>query len=627
MFSLIQRIHLLKNEPPEAVEKILIESLRHALPEELAAICQRLIRLNRPRALAAVICHLDDLDAGTWLLLESRKLSITEAARTMFPRSSSGNLIRLIELIERRLDDELAVDLANQLPRLSEPVATRAAEAILVMTRASLGDCELAGEFTGGSGGQWDNKKYRERIDRAVAVALESFRQHRRQPIVLAATLLAASPGPAMSRILDDPDHPSHFALRGVVENLDEPLVRMNLLRWANVKGLGRAVNRWLHKLHGPRQYADLLTQGHLLMARSIRRALAGVDRPARCLPDLETACEMSPETQAWLPLLAGTIRVSTQTRIRYFGTLSSLPDPRGRLKALLGLIDYRATTVAKEIRRFTSDPEPRIARIAARHMLAHPESNVLEDLTTLESSPHDSIALAARRRRAGLRVDRFMKDWLYLPESDRLVASHQLLATHRKEFISVLKGVMRSESRHEMLACLSLIRRMRLAKSFESQLIGHSFNPDPRIASAIVSTMADAGSTSCLNALRAALHYDDPRVQANAVEALLRLKAPETIDLVSFLTESRNNRSRANAVWAMFRARSDEATNCLSRMLHDPEPLHRVSGIWVARRMRVASLVADLQQIAQNDRFSEVRFRAGRTAQYLNRQAVMATR
>ena len=165
------------------------------------------------------------------------------------------------------------------------------------------------------------------------------------------------------------------------------------------------------------------------------------------------------------------------------------------------------------------------------------------------------------------------------------------------------------------------------MAKLFESQLIGQSFNRDPRIASAIVSTMADAGSTRSHNALRAALHYDDPRVQANAVEALMRLKAPDTIDLVSYLTASRDNRSRANAVWALMRARSNKGTHHLSRMLHDPEPLHRVSGIWVARRMRVSSLKADLQHIAQNDRFSEVRLRAGRTAQYLNRQADMATR
>ena len=60
MFSLIQRIHLLKNESPEAVEKILIESLRNALPEEKTPICQRLIRLNRPLALAVVIRHMDD---------------------------------------------------------------------------------------------------------------------------------------------------------------------------------------------------------------------------------------------------------------------------------------------------------------------------------------------------------------------------------------------------------------------------------------------------------------------------------------------------------------------------------------------------------------------------------------
>ncbi len=624
MFSLIQRIHLLKNESPEAVEKILIESLRHALPEEMTPICQRLIRLNRPQALAAVIRYLDDLDAGTWLMLESRKLSITKAARTIFFKATTRDLTRLIELIERRLDAELVVDLANLLPRASESIAARAAEAILLMTRASLGDGELAGEL---SRELWDNSKYRLSIDRAVVVALESFRQHRRQPIILAATLLAASPGPEMSRILDDSDHPSHFALRGVVENLDEPLVRINLLRWANVKGLGRSVNRWLHKLHGPRQYADFLTQGYLLMARSIRSALSRVDRPARCLPDLETAIEMPGETQAWLPLLAGSIRVSTQTRIRYYGTLSSLPDPRGRLKALLGLLGHRATTVAEEIRRFTSDPEPRIARIAARHMLAHPGSSVPEDLTILESSPHTCIALAARRRGAGLSVERFMNEWLSLPESDRLVAAHQLLATHHDEFISELKGVMRKESREEIQACLSLIRRMRLAKSFESQLIGQSFNRDPRIASAIVSTLADAGSTRSLNALRAALHYDDPRVQANAIEALMRLKAPDTIDLVSYLTASRDNRSRANAVWALMRARSNKGTHHLRRMLHDSEPLHRVSGIWVARRMRATSLEADLQQIAQNDRFSEVRIRAGRTAQYLNRQADMAMR
>ena len=86
MFSLIKRIHLLKNEPVQAVEKILIEALRHAIPEEMPAICQRLISLKSPRALAAVIPRLEELDTGTWLLLESRTLSINKAAQIMLPR-------------------------------------------------------------------------------------------------------------------------------------------------------------------------------------------------------------------------------------------------------------------------------------------------------------------------------------------------------------------------------------------------------------------------------------------------------------------------------------------------------------------------------------------------------------
>ena len=137
---------------------------------------------------------------------------------------------------------------------------------------------------------------------------------------------------------------------------------------------------------------------------------------------------------------------------------------------------------------------------------------------------------------------------------------------------------------------------------------------------------LGEGGSTRCIEALRAALLHPDARVQANAVEALVKRGASETADLISFITDSRHNRSRANAIVAMYRVDRNEGEYRLREMLGDENPMHRVSALWAVRRARVTNLIEVVQCISEQDELRPVRRRAGETLRMLRGRPMIST-
>jgi hypothetical protein len=59
--------------------------------------------------------------------------------------------------------------------------------------------------------------------------------------------------------------------------------------------------------------------------------------------------------------------------------------------------------------------------------------------------------------------------------------------------------------------------------------------------------------------------------------------------------------------------------------MLGDADPRHRVSAVWVARSCRARALIGDLHDLADGDRFAEIRARAAAAVRLLDHRAPSA--
>lgn len=211
----------------------------------------------------------------------------------------------------------------------------------------------------------------------------------------------------------------------------------------------------------------------------------------------------------------------------------------------------------------------------------------------------------------------RFFQRWLELAHNDRLAAAHAVAANDRRAMLAGLTRMLVDGARGQKLGAIDLISRLRWSAALQRELIVQSAGTDPHVASAAVVALREVASIPSVEAIRVALRHHDARVRANAIESLMRLDR-RGIELILPMLSTRQNRPRANAVRALLAVRPAKGLPQLQAMLADPDPLHRISGVWAARRTRVVSVAHELQQLAQQDRFPQVRVRAGVAARFL---------
>lgn len=602
MPSLAQRLGLLRSEPQSSVSAVLVAALRWAEPRELETLAAAALRTGRPEAIAAVIGILDRLGPGGVKALTELRVPVGPALELLrTPREQ----INGVALARRRGEPELLAHLVRYLRTPGDEVPRRAAAAVL----------ELVTRQAGRDGRRRMDERTAGLIDAALAEAL-SVRSHRQDDIFIAAAVLLTRPGVGLVSLLGDPQHAALSLIRRGVGRTNHPVVRHNLLRWLITDAISGQAARSLHRIRGALEYTQVLEAGHLLLHPLRRRVLRRVDRPSRCLPDLETARMLPEAAQVNLVRLVRTLTTGPLRRQRLadFGTL---PASTARLHAVLALLGDETAEAAHALTTSCLDPDEAVACLAAGRVLASPEAPAGELLRRLESSPHPLIARHAIAVAAGTSVEAFFDRWLELGTDVRAWVGHRLLRAHRATLIPRLRTAVIRGHRDEKLAAISLARRLGALRELQIALTDQVAGGDAHVASAAVAALSRDGSKHSRDALAAALGHHDARVRANALEALTR-RDRRAIDRLSKLFGSRDNRLRANVVRAVLRRRGKAGPALLRDMLGDADPLHRVSAIWVAARSREGRVAGELRRMADHDGVGEVRRRAAAAIRWI---------
>ncbi len=176
-------------------------------------------------------------------------------------------------------------------------------------------------------------------------------------------------------------------------------------------------------------------------------------------------------------------------------------------------------------------------------------------------------------------------------------------------------------------LAALALSRRLAVARLLVPCLSAAARSPESQIASAAVAALGDAYrhrsvSRNELSPLLTAIEHADPRVRANAIEAMGKTDQSRLVDIEVFAETEEANRPRADAIRSLLRHRGDSGVRLLRRMLHDERSMHRISAIWVSRRVRAMTLLPVVAQLAHHDQVPLIRERARSAAEWLARSA-----
>lgn len=605
MPSLAQRLRLVDRLAPDVAASILAEALAFALPEECPTLVAAVLERPCEAVFTVVVRRWSDLDDATRSRVGAAAARLPAVISACARSTDRLERRSALELIGRAAIVRCADSLAAALDEEDADLAAVAAGALDRLAAADSPSLEAPD---------------RDRLDEAVARALDTWPRHRQHGVLVAAARMLAAPGPALSRWLADRDHPTHLALRGFMKRLPEAQLAPLLLAWLGIDPLaGQALEHIERLALTPHIAALLVSREHLLLRPEQASRLGRLDPRRPAVPPSSVVGQLDDDAQAALPAWLAAIPMSVEERVLHLAEGLSFRTPRARLAALRGLIALDDARADEVIARFCADDDERLASLAAHHCLRRRIAGLSALLSRLLASPHGSLRALAAAHADASDFETLWSHWSGRRPADAVRLAARLAARDdRPSLAANLRRRLRDSRRETALRALRMAEDLDLLPDVELELLALAACDDSRLAATAVKALGHVESESARQAVLAALRHHDVRIRANAIEVLAPALIERHRPMIESLTDEPENRPRANAIAALARIDRDAAATRLDAMLDDQRPLHRLSALWAAESAALTPCASRVARLARHDPSPPIRDRARRTARRL---------
>ncbi|MDD2999335.1 MAG: HEAT repeat domain-containing protein [Candidatus Riflebacteria bacterium] len=126
-----------------------------------------------------------------------------------------------------------------------------------------------------------------------------------------------------------------------------------------------------------------------------------------------------------------------------------------------------------------------------------------------------------------------------------------------------------------------------------------------PRLKACIITAVSKLATPddSIIDFLTRALHEEDSRVRANAIEAIERLNLPDTARLLLPMLKDEDNRVRANVIKALWnKSKHNQLLDALKEMAADENPWMKASAIFVLDKIDIPGRIELLAAMAEEE-------------------------
>lgn len=506
----------------------------------------------------------------------------------------------------------------------------------------------------------------RERVVEVIASAAGAYSTHRRRGVLHAAALLLdasrRAPGSPLGRWLREGDEESRHAFRGLLRWSKSALLRARAWELLARDDFASAAMDRLTRAGVPQEHDRVLALGHLTLRPARVRRVRSLGGRGLALPPRAIVPELCPEARRWLPRFSALHNNPSHNLSQTAGDAAkrpehraegSIPQAHAMLEPLLvdpdPIVRHAAARhgPASLVEDLLFDHDPRVARAAfsrwSRVGRARDHSSA-PTLRRLARSPHPALRTQALAELLARETDD--------SPVNRLAAREELLA-HPETLLADIRLRLAGDVHADLLSTVLLIRRLELVPRFTHELArvaanaGHAGH-EPMAARAIATAaaaLAQAPGLESREALRVCLSAPEPRIRANAVEALARQSKASPERPGEWIRELKNDphhRVRANSIRGMIQgaplrgtpavpsqieptptpAVIDDALEALASMLSDDRPEHRLAAAWAASRLlpgrgrarlgpRWSEMVARVGELARFEDSPRVRRRA----------------
>jgi len=459
-----------------------------------------------------------------------------------------------------------------------------------------------------------------EALDRALAAGAARFDAHRSTLLMDAVLDRATHPGPNLGAWLADESEPGHMALRASVRRLSRDQAARRVVALLGVPALAGACVERLERLDEPGLQVHLMLDAPLLLTRNRTRAVRRMTRPETILPGPDALRAMPPRARLGYVRWVQTLALPGARRLERLGVAAADADPRVRLATVRAIACLEPTPTGDEaLAQLAADADVRVASAAAGALATARSEHRLASIAALASalrqSPHASVRQQIERlvRRAPRTNEAGRPVY-----TDPVVARRALLRA-RDETLTSLRCQIAGADRAERMAAIEIVARLDLLHLTRAEILEAAESPDPYVAAKAARALARLPDAVARRRLTSLVEHKDPRVGADAIEALDEAGDIGRLDLER-LANHPTPRIRANTLHAMLHAepRGAHARAALAEMLGDERPEHRRSALWLSQRCAVTEMADRVAQIVRTDPDEATRARARRCGRRL---------
>jgi len=613
MAKLHQIYQRLKSIPDRCVDQAIAQAMPTAEPASLSMMAKVLLQRNQGRGPVALVEQYHRLPEDLQKSVLQHAPEFAGALRLTIASKHKQGPANTIHIIRRSMSTRQAYLIAEQLRRGHDDLKDQSAQCLLEMAQRT-----TPGLTNGEEAKALVDPVEAGFVQSAIHEAIRFYAQHKRKDVLEA---MFSLPMPAVASLLNTLDEVGAALVNetGVtLTRADSDAVRRSLLIALPVDGLASYVLDGLRLGMETGTTARALTHWHLLLLKRYRTPLARIKSPEGYCPSpqksKQTKNPAGPGLAQWLWALP----LDGPSRVRQLGALRQAPDPATRLLALRRLLALAQDAppdapVHSAIAGYCTDQAQPIARVALAHLVHCDYPATTQVLAKLINSPHPEVQRIAGRRLAPVAFLRLWDNWPKLNPAQRIGAGRALIKIDPK-FHATLADQLTLTDKPTRLRALSIVGELNQGLLVQDRLLGLCRDKDPYVVSAAVKALGSAEPDVAAPVVESALDHEDPRVRANAVEALAQLDIARHADRIAEMThEHQANRARANAIQGLMQTRTADALQALSTMLSDPRPTHRASALWLVESMGIAEVARQVAEMSISETDPQIKQRASR--------------
>ena len=589
--------------PGPAAERALMQMLECTTGPTQAAVLRQLLS----RGGEAVVSHAGRLIA---ILDEpARKMLIASPAMlepiVRVGINSSNPAIRqeLTDLLGKAGTPSSAYLLARAANDQAVPVRRRAAKALLQLVRDNRDDASAVARH----------------LAPAVVSVMRNYKGHQSADSLRSAIVLGRRCPKELLEYLDAPANRLSGPLMQAMKSLRGGEVGEFVFAALAYPLIGRTAAAFIAQADWP-TLAALGADGHWLAIKHVREMCEGIHNLRAVTDDPAGLADLPAGVQGPVLRLIMACGISVKLKEALF-SIALAGEAQTARTAMSLLLASRLDTADLVLMGLHCRCSLVRAVAVSRIMACGADANVTEHLLEVLPALGDADQNILGQYLAAVSFQRYWQVYKKLDPEIRKRAGMALLKLDGR-VADHLAGRLIGRDVNGQLQATQMVQQLNLAGRFSESLARLARQGHKVVRSAAAMTLGDVDDFNAARTLARCLDDEDPRVQANSVEALAKRggEASAVLDKA----DSPHNRVRANAVHWLINADHEQGPMALAAMLTDRRPMHRISALWVVKDLEYAPAVTLLHQLATLDPDTKVRARAATIAQQIRQGQTM---